>query len=210
MSKVLYVLASPRKGRSKSIMVADAFIEAYLRKNPDDELCVLNVFNYPLPSFDGATVEAKYKIMHGKEHTPEELDAWRDVEDVIERFTTADKYVFAIAMWNFSIPYRLKQYIDILVQPGYTFTVDENGESAGLVKGKPALVVYSRGGAYLAPNGAEAYDFQKPYIEQILGYMGIVDIRSIVVEPTLQQGPDVAEEARRQAIIKARELAEEF
>ena len=38
MSKLLYIKASPRVERSKSAAVADAFIQAYQRKNPDGQL----------------------------------------------------------------------------------------------------------------------------------------------------------------------------
>jgi hypothetical protein len=80
---------------------------------------------------------------------------------------SADKYVLSLPMWNFSIPYRLKQYIDILVQPGYTFSVGENGYE-GLVKNKPVLVVYARGGAFPEGSGMEAFDMQKKYMELLL------------------------------------------
>lgn len=46
----------------------------------------------------------------------------KNVEDVIEQFTAADKYLFSLPMWNFGIPYKLKHYIDVIVQPGYTFS----------------------------------------------------------------------------------------
>jgi FMN-dependent NADH-azoreductase len=128
MSKLLYIQTSPRIQRSHSIAVADAFIEAYKQKNPDGEIITLNVFDDSLPAFDGLAVQAKYTILHGKPHSKVELDVWKEVERVIEQFTSADKYLLAVPMWNFSIPYRLKQYIDLLIQPGYTFTFSEEKE----------------------------------------------------------------------------------
>ena len=208
MSKLLYIQASPRKGRSKSIQAADAFIEAYQKNHPEDTVDVMDLFKADLPVFDGPAVQAKYTIMHGKEHTADEGKTWNQVEKVIEHFKSADKYVFAVPMWNFGIPWRLKQYIDILVQPGYTFTVGENGYE-GLVKGKPVLAVYARGGTYLENPGL-VYDKQKPYLEQILGFIGFETIYSIVVEPTLAGGPDKAQEALQKAIGKAKELANTF
>ena len=55
--------------------------------------------------------------MHGQESSEDELRAWTRVEDVIADFKAADKYVLSVPMWNFGIPYRLKQYFDVLVQP---------------------------------------------------------------------------------------------
>jgi len=113
-------------------------------------------------------------------------------------------------MWNFSIPYRLKQYIDLLVQPGYTFGYSEDKGYKGLVVGKSMLAVYARGGEYPAGSEAAAFDLQTKYIELIFTFMGFEDIRSVVVEPTLQGGPDVAEAKRQEAIGKVKEIAVVF
>jgi FMN-dependent NADH-azoreductase len=190
--------------------VADAFVGSYEQEHADDEIVTLNLFEASIPNFDGLAVQAKYTIMHGKSHSKEELQAWKNVERVIEQFTSADKYVLAVPMWNFGVPYRLKQYIDILVQPGYTFSYSEDKGYQGLVVGKPLLAVYARGGEYPAGSEAEAFDFQTRYVELIFGFMGFKDIRSVVVEPTLQGGPDVAKTRVREAIDRAKEMAANF
>jgi FMN-dependent NADH-azoreductase len=210
MGRLLYIQASPRIQRSHSIAVADAFVGEYQRKHPDDEIMTLNIFGRSIPSFDGLAVQAKYAILHGQSHSQEELKVWKNVEEVIEQFTSADKYVLAVPMWNFSIPYRLKQYIDLLVQPGYTFSYSEDKGYEGLVVGKPLLAVYARGGEYPAGSGAEAFDLQTKYVELIFGFMGFKDIRTVIVEPTLQGGPDVAKEKLREAVDQAKEMAVDF
>jgi len=210
MSKLLYIQASPRIQRSHSIAVAGAFIEAYKQKNPNDEIIILNVFDDSLPTFDGLAVQAKYTILHGKSHSKEELDVWKEVERVIQQFISADKYVLAVPMWNFSIPYRLKQYIDLLIQPGYTFSFSREKGYEGLVVAKPMLVIYSRGGQYPPGSDAEAFDLQTKYIEQIFRFIGFEDIRSVIIEPTLQGGPDIAETKQNAAIKKVRKLALDF
>ena len=210
MSRLLYIQASPRDKRSYCIGVADTFIDTYKRKNPGDEIVTLNVFDASIPNFDGLAVQAKYTILHGKSHTKEELEAWRDVERVIEQFTSADKYVLAVPMWNFNIPYRLKQYIDLIVQPGYTFSYSDDTGYTGLVTGKPLLVVCARGGEYPAGTEAEAFDLQTKYIELIFKFIGFEDIRFLVIEPTFQAGPDVAKAKRQAAIAKVKETATDF
>ncbi len=209
MSDLLYLKASPRGGRSKSIAAADAFVDAYKAANPDDNIVALNLFEADLPKFDGLAVQAKYTILHGKEHSQEELEAWKAVEAVVEEFKSADKYVMAVPMWNFGIPYRLKQYIDILVQPGYTFSFSPEEGYKGLVVGKPMFIAYARGGEYSAPE-YEAFELQKKYLEVILGFIGFTDIQSVVVEPTLMGGPEVAESKLTEAIAKAKEMAKGF
>src|SRR4030042_4828540 len=197
MSKVFYIQASPRIERSYSIAVADAFVSAYKQANPKHEVMTINLFKKDLPSFDGLTVQAKYTILHGQKHSPEELAAWKKVEDVIAEFKSADKYVMAVPMWNFGIPYRLKQYLDIIVQPTYPFSFSPKEGYKGLVLGKPIFISYSRGGAYEKGSAAEAFDLQTKYLQLILGFIGFTDIRALVVEPTLA-GPDVAKKKREE------------
>jgi FMN-dependent NADH-azoreductase len=210
MSKVLYIQASPRAKRSHCIAVADAFVESYELNHPSDEIETLNLFDASIPDFDGLVVQAKYTVLHGKSHSTEEAAVWKKVEEVIEQFTSADKYVLAVPMWNFSIPYRLKQYVDLLVQPGYTFKYSDQKGYEGLVVGKPMLVVYARGGEYPPNTAAAAFDMQKKYVELIFGFVGFKDIRAVVVEPTLQGGPEVAAASRQAAIDQAKEIAVGF
>ncbi|MBN2468532.1 MAG: NAD(P)H-dependent oxidoreductase [Deltaproteobacteria bacterium] len=207
MSILFYLQASPRIGRSHSIAVADAFVKAYKENHPHDEIITRNLFRMHLPAFDGLAVSAKYSILHGKHHSEEELKAWEDVEAVINEFKSADKYVVAVPMWNFSIPYRLKQYIDLLVQPGYTFSYTAEEGYKGMITDKPILIVCARGGQYPPGGDAESIDFQTKYLHFILGFMGFNDIRTVLVEPTLEEGPEVARKKRENAIVGAVEMA---
>ena len=210
MANLLYIKASPRTGRSHSIAVADAFVESYLQTNQNDNIMTIDIFKKPLPAFNFRAASAKYKIMHGEEHSPQDQQIWGEIVSVIDEFKSADKYIMAVPMWNFSIPYRLKQYIDVIVQPGYTFSVDQDGNYEGLVTGKPVFITYARGGEYTHDTNKEAFDLQKKYLELILAFIGFSDIRSVVVEPTLAGGVDITKQRLAEAIEKARKMAKEF
>ena len=112
-------------------------------------------------------------------------------------------------MWNFSVPYVLKQYIDALVQPGLTFSYSPGEGFKGLVAAKPAAAIYARGGAYGPGTGAESYDKQSDYLRHILGFIGLSDVKQIFVEPTLA-GPDAKEKAVAAARVQAEKLARIF
>ena len=66
------------------------------------------------------------------------------------------------------------------------------------------------GGKYDAESGAEAFDMQKNYVELISGFIGFKDVISIIVEPTLQGGPDTAQEKLAEAIVQAQKIAVDF
>lgn len=202
MAKLLYIEASPRKDRSRSIRVARAFLAAHQKSHPNDSVETLDLWRTTLPRFDGPTMEAKYAILQGESHTPGQAQAWKSVVDVIEHFKSADKYLFSLPMWNFGVPYVLKHYIDVLIQPGLTFSFDPATGYKGLVTGRKAVAIYARGGAYAPGTGMEDYDLQSKTIAGIFGFIGITDLVNIFVEPTL--GPAEVSEA---GLAKAEELA---
>jgi FMN-dependent NADH-azoreductase len=209
MARLLYVEASPRKDRSASIEAAGIFLSEYQKTHPKDVLETLDLWNTPLPEFDGEVINSKYAILHGLKHTEAQRHAWSAVEKVISHFTSADKYLFSLPMWNFGIPYKLKHYIDVIAQPGYTFSFTPGEGYRGLVTGKPIAVIYARGGSYPAGTGAASFDLQKAYMELFLGFIGFKTIQSVIVEPTLSS-PEETEKARAAARELAKKVATTF
>ena len=191
MPKLLYIEASPRKSRSKSIEVAQVFLSELQKRQPSLQTDKLDLWATELPPFNGHTLESKYAVLQGQAFTPEQAAAWRAVEAVADRFKAADWYLFSLPMWNFGLPYVLKHYIDVLVQPGLTFTFSPDEGYKGLVTGKKAAMVFARGGAYGSGTGAEGYDLQSKALSGILGFIGITDQTSIFVEPTIGAPADV-------------------
>ncbi len=208
MSRLLYLKTSPR-GRSHSVAVADAFVAAWQAANPAAEVTTRDLFRVDLPPFDGPALQGKYNIMHGLPYSPEEREAWGRVTEIIADFASFDRYVLAVPMWNFNIPYRLKHFIDIVCQPTLTFMPRPDGTYAGLLTGRKVYISYARGGVYHPGTPAEAFNFQAPYLEFILGFMGLTDIRSTAVEGTLM-GKETADAAQAEALAKARTLAATF
>ena len=123
MTRLLYIEASPRKKRSSSIEVAHAYLEAYQQNHPAGEIETLDLWQKEIPRFDGDVINSKYAIMHGQAHTEAQRKAWRAVEQTIADFKRADRYLFSLSMWNFNIPYQLKHYIDVIVQPAYSLVI---------------------------------------------------------------------------------------
>lgn len=203
MGKLIYIESSPRKERSSSIAVAKVFLEAYKKNHPDDQILTIDLWNKELPPFDGDTIDAKYAIMHGQPYTEKQTKAWRPVVSLIDEFKSGDRYLFSLPMWNFSIPYKLKHYIDLLVQPGLTFKYTQEKGYEGLVTNKKALLIYSRGGAYGVETGEKELDLQIRYMESILGFIGLTDLSSIIIEPTL-----ASEAKKKEAVKQAMEQAE--
>jgi FMN-dependent NADH-azoreductase len=205
MAKVLYIEASPRKDSSYSVAVARHFLSEYQKANPEDLIDLLDLWNEQLPSAGGDVAAAKYSILSKAPLAGSKQAAWDEVADVIARFKSADKYVLSVPMWNFSVPYVLKHYIDLIVQPGYTFTKGVDGKLVGLLTDRPMICITASGSKY--EPGSLLQDFQRPYLEWVLGFIGFKNIQFIAIAPTTA-GIEAAEHAtllaRREAEVAAR------
>jgi len=199
---LLYVEASPRKDRSASIEVAQSFVSAFLEKDASNTVETLDLWNIVLPQFDGDTINAKYRVMHGEDPTPDEISAWDVITKITDQFKAADHYLFSSPMWNFSIPYKLKHYIDVISQPGLTWSFSPETGYEGLVTGKSATLVLARGGEYSSGPVVAAMDFQRTYLEMILGFIGFKDINTVLIEPTLTDAKDDAIAMAKDEVIK--------
>jgi FMN-dependent NADH-azoreductase len=180
--KLLHVVATPRQGTSTTLMVANAFIDE-LSSHVELDLTTVDLFNTDLPAVAGTNIEVKYNLMTGAPIDRSHQESWQQIERLIEEFVSADCYLISSPMWNLSIPYALKYYIDCLVQPGYVFRYDEHGVPVPLVTGKRMVCVTSRGGDFGPASPLHAYDFQEPYLRAIFGFIGITDIEFVNAQP---------------------------
>lgn len=209
MANVLHIVASPR-AESYSTKVANAFLQTYRRSNPKDNVETLDLFRAEIPPFTAPQAKAKYAVLSGQTPVSDAEVAWKGVIKVIEHFKRFDKYVLSSPMWNFNIPYRLKQYIDVIVQPGLTFAYSPDKGYTGLVTGKPLMLILARGGNYGPGNPCDTYDFQETYLRGIFGFIGFTGIKSIYVQGTLQNKPEQIEADTRKAMDDAANAALQF
>jgi FMN-dependent NADH-azoreductase len=109
-------------------------------------------------------------------------------------------------MWNGGIPYKLKQYIDIIHQPGLLFGLDPARGYFGLLKNKKAVLALTSG-AYgpSMPYPAFGIDHHSTYLRDWLNQAGVTDIEEIRFQPTLLT-PDPAASFEA-AKVAARNLA---
>jgi len=167
----------------------------------------LDLSKEELPGLTVKRVDGKYMLLGGRELSGQFKAAWQEIIRHMERFLSADAYLLSTPMWNFSIPYTLKHYLDVIVQPKYLFQYTETGVE-GLVKNRKMAVIISRGGEYDTPE-SRAFDHQEPYLRTIFGFVGIKDIQFIIVQPT-DMGETIQAQKIREAQAKAGELAKQF
>lgn len=203
MKKLLHVVASPRGEKSRTLRVAKAFLERFQECHSDWMVDAINVFDESLPRLTARQVDGKYILLGGQNLYGELRETWVEIEQHIARFKDARAYLISTPMWNFGIPYALKQYLDILVQPTHLFRY-VNGRPEGLLTGRRLVVISSRGGNYTSPE-ALPYDHVEPYLRFVFGFVGITNIQFINVEPL--DGVSASQE--HETVEAARQLARE-
>ncbi|MES2199711.1 MAG: NAD(P)H-dependent oxidoreductase, partial [Chlamydiota bacterium] len=203
MGRLLHIVASSRGTDSNTLQVSEVFLTAFQEKYPEWIVDELNLAQEELPALSMKTVGGKYMLLQGKDLFGELKESWEEILQHIERFLAADIYLVSTPMWNFNIPYSLKHYIDLIVQPKYLFKYTESGVE-GLVKNKKMIAICTRGGQYVSKD-MQSYDLQEPYLRTIFGYVGISDITFIKAEPM-----DMGEEIRKQKIQEAQAAAKQL
>ncbi len=204
MAKLLYVTASPQDASASfSRKVGDAFVSAWKETHHDGVVDSFDVWTEKLPEVGPLAASWKVKSMSGETPTAAE-DAERQLIQVTaDRFLAADAYVFAVPMWNFQIPYRLKHFFDVIVQSRMTFGFDPAKGYFGLVPSeRPVHLILSRAGSYAAGTPMAAMDFQKPYLEAVLGFIGLTKVTTQLVECTAY-GPQVSDPIVAQCLAEA-------
>ena len=205
MTKLLHVVSSPREADSQSNGLADAYLQSMRHKKPDVLIDRLDLWSENLPEFDGDKAAAKMTFFGVGEMSDRRQSAWDQVVQIAKRFIEADHYVFAVPMWNGGVPYKLKQYIDIITQPGLLFGFEPERGYIGLLQDKTASLFYTSG--VYAPGADEKYgsDFQSNYLAWWLKLIGVQKIETVRFQPSLATADPASEYEK--ALTQARALA---
>ncbi len=206
--RILHVIGSPRGERSRSGMVARRLIDGLVEANPGSLTETLDPHSANLPALTGPVIEGRYALIEGREVADEVREAWSRIGEAVAHFLSFDTVVFSVPMWNFGIPWQLKQYIDTITQPGMAFRVSEAGVE-GLGAGKRAILVAS-GALDIRPGapGAEL-DHQVRFMQAWLGFIGISDVHVVHLRPTYGP-PEAVEAAMAEAYASADALVDDL
>src|SRR3954469_1246813 len=211
MANVLYITANPYdETRSYSMAVGKVFIESYQELHPEDRIVHLNLYEADIPYLDADVFNGWEKLKEGIPY--EKLSAMERTKtgrlaELGGQFLLADKYVFVTPMWNFSIPAVMKTYIDAITVSGKTFKYTKEG-SVGLLKGKKALHIQSRGDIY--SEGPEAdNEMGHRYLEVMMNFYEISSFEGIIIEGQ-RMFPEKGQEIKEKAMAQAKEVALRF
>jgi FMN-dependent NADH-azoreductase len=206
--KLFHLACSPR-AESESAAGARVFLDHFRRARPDWEIDLMDLWRDQLPEFTGAILEAKYARLTGQAFTDAQRERFAEAERIALRFSLADRVLISTPMWNFSIPYKLKQWLDVIIQPGLTFRFDPAQGYLPLLKDRPTIVILASGSDFVTGMNRGRTDMATPYLREALRFIGISNVRFVPIGPTT--GPaEPIRAARESAHRRIAEVAARF
>jgi FMN-dependent NADH-azoreductase len=185
MTRLLHVSSSPRAEASESLALARTFLDELRASRPDVEVAEWDLWDGSLPEFGPLATAGKMEIFAGRAPSGDMVEAWQAVEAAFRRFADADLYLFSVPMWNHTVPYILKQLIDVVSQPGMAFGFDPEHGYTGLLTGRRAVTLYT--GAVWGPGLPPSFgtDFLQPYFGDWQRWAGIEVAAEVRFQPNL-------------------------
>ncbi|WP_413460075.1 FMN-dependent NADH-azoreductase [Herbaspirillum huttiense] len=194
MSTLLHIDSSARNGGSISRQLTASFAQQWQAKNPGGKVVHRDLAANALPHLSESMLGAYFTPADAR--SAEQADVIKQSDALVDELLAADTIVIGVPMYNFAPPSTLKAWIDHVFRADRTFSYTETGP-VGLVKGKKAVIILSRGGKY-SEGPMEALDFQGKYLKGALGFIGITDVELVVAE-----GVSMGEEAAKAAVAGA-------
>lgn len=197
MPRMIHIEASPRRSRSVSMQLAARFVAELGRRDPSLSVDRLALWYEELPDFDGDALDAKYAVLAGEALTPRQERAWRIIGAFVARLDAADLVLVSTPMWNLGVPYRLKHFIDLVTQPGLSFSFDPGSGYRPLLRPRPAVAILASSGDYSSGESFGRPDLVTAYLRAAFGFIGLSGLEIVPVAPTA--GPEAAQAAGRAA-----------
>lgn len=195
MKKVLFVNCCIRRENSRSLKIANGFLNALDKdKYEVEELCLMEE---PLEYFKDSFFEQRERLLADKKFDhPRFRYAWQ--------FKEADKIVIAAPFWDLSFPALLKVYIENLCVEGITFGCNENG-CFGTCNADKLVYITTRGGTYINSK----LEMGAKYIEAMCEFFGIEKFECVCAEGIDIWGMD-SEKIISDAVKHAEAIAEDL
>ncbi len=184
MANLLYVTCNVRpQDRSRSLSLGHEFLEEYLRRNPHDEVQVLDLYRDGIQRVDQDVFSALGRIEQGKDYvlllSEEERRKMSRLWRLADQFGRCDKYVFVTHSLNLWFPAEFKMYIDAICIRDRTYRITPQG-------GKSMLQDQCRHSLHLHACSpykfGQEQDMSVAYLRSVLNFLGVTDHETMLLE----------------------------
>ena len=199
MPKVLFVNACVRGEASRTLQLAQAFLDALVAACPGVEIIHQDLNTLGLRCVNMDTLKCKEALCDAM--------AWHDpLFAPAVAFQQADAVVVAAPYWDMSFPSILKVWVENMYVRNLTFKYVSD-QPVGLCQGKEAVYITTAG----SPIGE--HDWGTMYIKDVLNVLGIPGFAEVKAEALDLAGRDVdaiMADAEVRAAQAARDLAKKL
>ena len=207
---ILHVCANPKPTEEAiSKQLASAFFGKLIELKPEVELINVDLYDDKPPFFSYELYKRVWYPVFNSEYEPNKAEEMSTnyADAQIEKFNDADILVLTMPMWNYSVPAIMKAWIDQVLLPGKTFSINKEEGINGLHKIKRIVLLVSSGAAYKEDDDRDALSRQ---VRHAFEFVGINEIDVVWAEGQNPMFFDNAEENKSFAIEAAIEAAEDI
>ncbi|MFJ7407002.1 MULTISPECIES: FMN-dependent NADH-azoreductase [unclassified Lysinibacillus] len=210
MSKLLVINAHPEFDSTTSVSLIGLrnFMNFYQEENSDEEIIEqINLYDDYIPQLDKTIFDAWNKQANNEVLTDDEINAITRMNELVQQFKSANKYVIAYPLHNFNVPSKLKDYMDNILIARETFKYTENGSVGLLNDGRSMVIIQGSGSIYTNNDWYTEVEYSHKYLKSMFNFMGIEDYKIMRV-----QGSSIInrEELLKNASKEAQQLASQL
>lgn len=210
---VLVINASPRRERSLSRQLANAFVARWRALRPRDAIVERDVGIEHPPLLTEAWIAACFTAED--QRTPDQRAVLAYSDAAIDELAQADIVVISTPRYNYGMPAALKAWFDQVIRINRTFHFDRTEKTwplSPLLSGKK-LVLLSASGEFAFQTGGlrEAWEHLEPHVRTCAHYLGVAahDLYHVAIEYQ-EFGDQRHRDSLRDALEAAKALASEL
>jgi FMN-dependent NADH-azoreductase len=206
--KIMHVDASAKRERSNSRALSRYFLERLREQHVDLDIDYLDVTVDTPPHVTEAFAIATYTPADQRTDAMKATLASSDA--LCERLLAADALVFAMPMYNWSMPSAFKAFIDSVTRTNLTYVFTDDGHTAGQLGRQKVLFITSRGADLRAGSPYAAMDALTPALKAAFGFLGVADPMFVDAQPLQFADPEARTEALERAHAELDAVAVEW
>lgn len=177
MQTLLRIDSSLREEGSFSRMYGDIFVQMWKAKNPASKINCRDLNKERIPHLTQEVTQAFF-------NRTTDVELLETSNKLCDEIKESDVVLLTCPMYNFGIPSTLKSYFDHIIRVNRTFRYRGDQGYEGLLKNKKAYLITSMGGKKANPEVPEPFE---QYLQQLLGFVGIEDIKMVSINGTASE-----------------------
>jgi FMN-dependent NADH-azoreductase len=179
--RIFHVDASPKRDWSNSRALARHFLDRLRARRPDVTVDYLDLAAEVPAHPDELFTMAMYTPP--AERTPAMAERLAASDALCRQMLDADALLFALPMYNFTIPSAFKAFVDNVVRAWLTFEPTADGRYVGRLSRQQALFITTRGSDLRPGTPAAAWDQLTPALRTAFGFIGVADPQFVDAQP---------------------------